>query len=126
MRLPRALARFNRRVTNPVLGGLLGRTPPFATIVHRGRRTGRSYRTPVAAFGHPEGFVVALTYGADAQWVRNVVAADGCVLERAGQLLTVSGAEVRPRGDEAGALPAVVRPALAAARLEHVLVLQVE
>ena len=125
MPLPRALARFNRHVTNPLLGGLFGRRPPFAIVVHRGRTSGRSYRTPVWAFPVPDGFAVALTYGADSQWVRNVLAADGCVLERRGELLTAVSPEVRPLEDVTQHLPAPVRPALTGMRLEHVLVLRV-
>src|SRR5262249_1796055 len=50
MALPRALARFNRLVTNRVLGVVAPWMPPFAVVVHRGRSSGRVYRTPVWAF----------------------------------------------------------------------------
>ncbi len=86
MPLPRALARFNRRVTNPVTRVFAGHLPGFAIVVHRGRVTGRQYRTPVNAFGLPDGgYVLALTYGPDAQWVRNVLAQGGCILEVRGR-----------------------------------------
>lgn len=74
MPFPKAITRFNRRVTNPILGRLAGRLAPFAIVVHRGRRTGREYRTPVMAFPRREGVVFALTYGLDVDWVRNVPA----------------------------------------------------
>jgi deazaflavin-dependent oxidoreductase (nitroreductase family) len=48
--------------------------------VHHGRKSGREYRTPVNVFRTRGGFVIALTYGAEADWVRNVLAANGCVL----------------------------------------------
>ena len=32
-------------------------------------------------FIEPDGFLIALTYGQDSEWVRNVVAAGGCQLE---------------------------------------------
>jgi deazaflavin-dependent oxidoreductase (nitroreductase family) len=76
MPLPKALARANRRVTNPVLGPFAERLPGFAVLLHVGRRSGRQYRTPVNLFVAPDGRrIIALTYGADSQWVRNVLAA---------------------------------------------------
>jgi deazaflavin-dependent oxidoreductase (nitroreductase family) len=82
MPLPRVLARFNRTVTNRIGRALAGRVPGSGIIVHRGRRTGRAYRTPLAVFRRPGGYAVDLTYGPSAEWVRNVLAAGGAVLER--------------------------------------------
>jgi deazaflavin-dependent oxidoreductase (nitroreductase family) len=82
MVLPRALARFNRKVTNPIGRRLAGRVPGSGIVVHRGRRSGRAYRTPVAVFSRPGGYAIALTYGPGAEWVQNVLAAGGAVLER--------------------------------------------
>ncbi len=66
--LPRSVARFNRRVTNRVLGPLAPRLPGFGVVVHRGRRSGRAYRTPVNVFARPGGVVVALAYGPNSDW----------------------------------------------------------
>jgi deazaflavin-dependent oxidoreductase (nitroreductase family) len=86
MPLPRSLARFNRLVTNRVFRSFAGRVPLFAIVMHRGRSTGREYRTPVNAFKQPGGdFTIALTYGHESQWVRNVLAHGGCVLEVRGR-----------------------------------------
>jgi hypothetical protein len=35
----------------------------------------------VNVFREPDGFLIALTYGRDSGWVRNVLAAGGCQLE---------------------------------------------
>ena len=78
--LGRRIAHFNRRVTNRVTGPLAPWLPGFGVIVHRGRRSGREYRTPVNVFRHDGLRVVALTYGADSDWVKNVLAAGGCDL----------------------------------------------
>ena len=57
-------------------------------MVHRGRRSGREYRTPVNVFATADGFVIALTYGAEhTDWVRNVLAAGGCELRVRGRVL---------------------------------------
>lgn len=80
MHLPRSLASFNRRVTNPIQRRWAGRIPFHAIIEHVGRRSGRIYRTPVLCFratGRPEGFVFLVGYGVTSDWVRNVLAADG-------------------------------------------------
>jgi deazaflavin-dependent oxidoreductase (nitroreductase family) len=85
MPLPRGLARFNRKVTNPLAERISGRVPGFGILVHRGRRTGRAYRTPLAVFRRLGGYAIALTYGPEAEWVQNVLAAGGAVLERGGE-----------------------------------------
>src|SRR6266511_3249897 len=62
MPLPQGLGRFNRLVTNPVTRTFAGRVPGFAIVVHRGRTSGRRYRTPVNAFARPDGgYTLALT-----------------------------------------------------------------
>jgi deazaflavin-dependent oxidoreductase (nitroreductase family) len=82
--LPRRLARFNRvaanRVTRPVAGWL----PGFGVVVHRGRRSGREYRTPINIYRISEGYVAALPYGVT-DWARNVMAAGGCELKTRGR-----------------------------------------
>jgi deazaflavin-dependent oxidoreductase (nitroreductase family) len=80
MAAPYWIARFNRRVTNRVLGPLALRLPGFGIVTHTGRTTGRVYRTPIMMFAHPGGYVVALTYGPRSDWVRNVLAHNGCTL----------------------------------------------
>jgi deazaflavin-dependent oxidoreductase (nitroreductase family) len=79
--LSRSLARFNRRVTNPVIGRIAGWMPGFAILIHVGARTGRSYRTPVNVFRRRGEYVFALTYGSSALWVRNVLVAGECDIE---------------------------------------------
>ncbi len=99
MPLPRIIARFNRRFTNPIARTIAGRLPGFAIVVHRGRTSGRTFRTPVNVFRRPGGYVIALTYGQRAEWVRNVLAAGGCTLETGGRRYQM----IHPRvvGDEA-------------------------
>ena len=44
-------------------------------------------------FPRADGYVIALTYGRDSDWVRNVLADGGCTLETRGRTLRLS----RPR-----------------------------
>jgi deazaflavin-dependent oxidoreductase (nitroreductase family) len=73
-RLGRRMARFNRAVTNRVSIHVAGRLPGLGIVIHVGRRTRTVYRTPVNVFRTKDGFRFSLTYGADAEWVRNALA----------------------------------------------------
>src|SRR4051794_41379082 len=75
MPLPKRLARFNLHVTTRAPGPSPRRLPGFAVVAHVGRRSGRVRHTPVNLFRDGDRYVIALTYGADSQWVRNVLAA---------------------------------------------------
>jgi deazaflavin-dependent oxidoreductase (nitroreductase family) len=81
MPISKRVARFNKRVTNPVTRHIASWMPGFAIVSHVGRRSGRVYRTPVNVFRDDDRYVFALTYGADSDWVRNVLAAGGCEIE---------------------------------------------
>jgi deazaflavin-dependent oxidoreductase (nitroreductase family) len=94
MPLPRRLANFNRVATNRVLGPLARYLPGFAIVSHVGRRSGHTYRTPVNIFRRGEGYMIALTYGADSEWVRNILAAGGADIETRGRRLHVVDPEV--------------------------------
>jgi deazaflavin-dependent oxidoreductase (nitroreductase family) len=85
MAIPKAVARFNTHVTNHVSRPLAARLPGFAVVTHVGRRSGRTYHTPVNMFRDGERYVFALTYGADSQWVKNVMAAGGCEVRTQGE-----------------------------------------
>jgi deazaflavin-dependent oxidoreductase (nitroreductase family) len=77
----KSVARFNRAVTNRITRPFAGWAPGFGLVVHRGRKSGRVYRTPVNVFRAEDGFLIALTYGRRSEWVQNVLAEGGCVLE---------------------------------------------
>ena len=68
-------------MTNRITRHIAGWMPGFAIVTHVGRRSGRTYRTPVNVFRQGDGFLFALMYGADSDWVRNVIATGGCRIE---------------------------------------------
>lgn len=86
MPAPRWLAKFNLHVTNRLLGPLARRLPGMGVVIHSGRKTRRQYRTPVLVFRRDGHFVIALTYGRQSEWVRNVLAEGGCQLETRSQI----------------------------------------
>lgn len=108
MVLPRGLARFNKRVTNRVQGMWAPWLPPWAVIVHKGRKSGRVYETPVLAFSSGGKLGVVLFYGARAEWVRNVLAAGDATVRRAGRTGRLTGVRV-VEGDDPGLRPALRR-----------------
>jgi deazaflavin-dependent oxidoreductase (nitroreductase family) len=78
---------FTIRFVNPITRRIAGWMPGFGILRYRGRTTGRQYRTPMNVFRHGDEFVFALTYGADVQWVKNIVAAGGCHLRTRGRTI---------------------------------------
>ena len=80
----RWVAAFNLAVTNRITSRFAARLPGFGILTHAGRKSGKLYRTPVNVFRAPEGFLIALTYGRESEWVKNVLAAGGCELETQG------------------------------------------
>jgi deazaflavin-dependent oxidoreductase (nitroreductase family) len=81
MPIPRRIARFNRRVTNRVTRHIVSWLPGFGLLFHTGRRSGQTYQTPINVFRGGDGYRIALTYGTESDWVRNVLAAGGCTIE---------------------------------------------
>ncbi len=111
MPIPREVARFNRRVTNHVTRRIAGWLPGFAIVSHTGRRSGRTYQTPVNAFRGGGGYRIALTYGAETDWARNVVAAGGCAIESRGRRVALTDPRIISDPDRRWA-PPVVRQVL--------------
>lgn len=73
----RQVATFNKHVTNRVLGPITWYLPMFGRIEHVGRKSGRRYDAPMMAFRSDDRrrLTFALTYGPEADWVRNALAA---------------------------------------------------
>jgi deazaflavin-dependent oxidoreductase (nitroreductase family) len=98
----RWVAAFNLAVTNRVTSRFAARLPGFGILTHVGRKSGKLYRTPVNVFRATEGFLIALTYGRESEWVRNVLAAGGCELETRHVLYQLSDPSsfMTARGDD--------------------------
>jgi deazaflavin-dependent oxidoreductase (nitroreductase family) len=116
MRLSRRVAHFNRRVTNRIQGLYAWLLPPWAVIVHRGRRSGRNYRTPLFAFRRDRTIVIALLYGEESDWLRNLRAGGGQVI-RGGRTFSVRPPEVIDTSTAGPLLARLSRPERAYCRL---------
>ena len=99
MAIPRTIGRWNKVGLNRVTRRIAPWLPGFGVVEHRGRRSGRRYRTPVNVFPTEDGYRFALTYGADTDWVKNVLAAGGCQLETRGRVVRLVARLVAPRLD---------------------------
>jgi deazaflavin-dependent oxidoreductase (nitroreductase family) len=101
MQLPQWLARFNRHVTNPVQRIWAGYLPAFGILEHVGRKSGRTFRTPLNVFSTDDGVAILLTYGPDRDWLKNIVAAGGGRLKRYGTTFAVTDPRVVPKAEAA-------------------------
>ncbi|KAA8886641.1 nitroreductase family deazaflavin-dependent oxidoreductase [Nocardia colli] len=108
MPAPRWVARANRIGLNRLTRFIAPWAPGWAVVVHRGRKSGRTFRTPLWAFRREGGYVIALTYGPESDWVRNVLAAGGCQLESRRRRYEVDSPRVY-RDDSAADMPPFIR-----------------
>ncbi len=122
MPLSRSIARLNRVGLNRVTRYIAPWAPGFGLVVHQGRRSGKTFRTPVNVFVRGDEYVFALTYGLESDWVKNVQAAGGCELQTRGHTARL----VRPRIEHSRTrpdLPLVVRSILATTNVHDFLIL---
>ncbi|HYH11979.1 MAG TPA: nitroreductase family deazaflavin-dependent oxidoreductase [Thermomicrobiales bacterium] len=112
MPMSRVVARLNRYTINPLIRRFAGSVPPFAILVHRGRRSGTEYRIPIMVFPDNDDFIIALTYGRTTDWARNVLHAGGCdLMWRRSHIGLVEPKIVKP-GAAVSSLPRPVRAVL--------------
>jgi len=71
MPMPRWLAHINKRVFNP----MEVRRGARPVLIHTGRTSGKTYRTPLDAHSLPDGYLFIPLYGPRTDWVKNVLAA---------------------------------------------------
>jgi deazaflavin-dependent oxidoreductase (nitroreductase family) len=104
--LPQWLARANKIGLNRVVKHAAPWLPTLGFVVHRGRRSGRRYETPVMVFRHGGQVLIALTYGSEhTEWVKNVVAAGGCELRTGGRVYQTNAPRVYRDESRAGIRP---------------------
>src|SRR5436190_18804537 len=90
----RWLAKINIAFTNRITGLFAGWLPGFGILTHVGRKSGKVYRTPINVFRASNGFINALTYSSESEWVKNVLAAGGCELKTRGKKYQLSAPNV--------------------------------
>jgi deazaflavin-dependent oxidoreductase (nitroreductase family) len=109
---------FATHILNPVVLTIAGaRYSPFARIEHVGRRSGKRYQTPLIVQRTPGGFMLALTYGPETDWYRNLVAAKGGTMRWHGRAYRLQQPELIDSETGLAAFPAPARLIL---RLNHI------
>jgi deazaflavin-dependent oxidoreductase (nitroreductase family) len=85
------------RLFNPVAMRLAGTRifPLYGVLEHRGRRSGKVFRTPVVVRRVGDGFIVPMPWGEGTDWYRNVRAAGEAVIRWNGRTYRVDQPEVR-------------------------------
>jgi deazaflavin-dependent oxidoreductase (nitroreductase family) len=126
---PSPVARVTRaiaRTTAPLSRPLAGRRPfpLWAVVHHRGRRSGRAYAVTVAIRASADAFTIALPWGEETQWLRNVVAANGCSVRWRGTDHVATTPRIIGFEDAAGAFRPIQRFVLRAAGVRSFLILE--
>jgi deazaflavin-dependent oxidoreductase (nitroreductase family) len=115
--LPRWLASLNLHFSNVFMRPIAARLPWFGVLEHVGRTSGTVRRTAIMVFRRrPARWVMALTYGTDVEWLRNVEEAGGCRLLSRGRWVDLVEPR-RFRDASRSSVPLIVRPVLALLRV---------
>jgi deazaflavin-dependent oxidoreductase (nitroreductase family) len=105
-----AARRFHRAVGNPLQMRSAGTPGTFASVIrHQGRRTGRTYETPVWAAPTEDGFVIAIVYGSRTDWLKNVLASGAAAIVHEGEACPVDQPEIVPMESARAYFPATLQ-----------------
>jgi deazaflavin-dependent oxidoreductase (nitroreductase family) len=108
MVFPPFLHRMQVKYFNPMIMPLARRSPGFAIVKHRGRKSGKPYETIVSAYRRGNTLTVALGHG-NAEWVRNVLAAGEADIHLFRRDVHVVNPRVLPAGTDDASLPSITR-----------------
>jgi deazaflavin-dependent oxidoreductase (nitroreductase family) len=102
-----AVRRMNRSVTNPRVMRTAGTEATQTSVIqHVGRKSGRTYETPVDMIETATGLLIALPYGTRADWLRNVMAAGSATVVTHGERVDVDRPTIVATADVAGQIQA--------------------
>ena len=105
---PRVLnvVRRIQRTMKPVALRGAGTPGAYASVIrHVGRTTGRRYETPVVAVPTDDGFVIALPYGLNTDWLKNVLASGSAIVVDEGTTYEVDQPQIVPAASAAPLFP---------------------
>jgi deazaflavin-dependent oxidoreductase (nitroreductase family) len=100
------------KMLNPLIVKLAGRRHfrMAAQIRHAGRRSGRTYTTPVSARRSGDTIVIALTFGNQSDWSRNVRSAGGGTIRIEGEDYNVTRPQIMNRQEAKPLVQAAFSP----------------
>lgn len=105
---PGWLDRVQIKYMNPVAKRVARFMPGASIIEHRGRKSGKPYRTVVTTYRKGNLLAIALGHG-KADWVRNVLAAGEADIQILRRQVHVTNPRILPVGAADGSLPWAVR-----------------
>ena len=92
--------RLFTRVMRPLALRSAGKQGSSTSVVrHVGRRSGRTYETPVIAVQHDDSFLIALPYGTRTDWLKNVLDKGSATIVANGQEYEVGRPAVIPMAE---------------------------
>jgi len=92
--------RLFTRAMRPLAIRSAGRKGSATSVVcHVGRRSGRTYQTPVVVARHDDSFLIALPYGERTDWLKNVLAAGSATIMADGRSYAVGRPAVIPMAE---------------------------
>jgi deazaflavin-dependent oxidoreductase (nitroreductase family) len=107
----RTLVRPLTKILNPLMVRLAGRRFfPMAQIHHAGRRSGKAYVTPTSAHLRGDVLLIALTFGNQSDWSRNVRSAGGGTIRIKGEDYDVTQPQVTSRQEAKPLVQAAFSP----------------
>ncbi|MEV0673363.1 nitroreductase family deazaflavin-dependent oxidoreductase [Mycobacterium sp. NPDC050441] len=101
MRVPRRIAHFNKRVTNPAARAIAPWLPNLGTLEHVGRKSGQRYRTPLLVFKTHDGYAILVGYGLQTDWLKNVLAGGPTALCKRGRVVALTDPRVVSKAEAA-------------------------
>jgi deazaflavin-dependent oxidoreductase (nitroreductase family) len=105
MPLPTWLAQVNKRLFNP----LEIRRGVRPVLIHVGRSSGYTHRTPLDAHRGESGYIFIVMYGSDSDWVQNVLAAGSATLAIDGDEFTLHAPRLIPKEEAWTLLPMPIK-----------------
>ena len=117
----------NKRFTNKILIHISGkRFGHFAILSHVGRKSGKLYQIPIIAEPTENGFVIALTYGKEVDWYKNVMAEGACSLKWKNKDYSLINPEFIDQETGVMAFPALFRSVLRKQGIQYYLRLDIQ
>jgi len=105
------MRQVSKRLLTPLVRGFAGKRL-LALLQHVGRRSGRTYTTPIIVRRAGDRFFIALTYGPATDWCRNVLAAGACAIQLRGRWYRADEPQIVGRAVALGSFSRVERTLL--------------
>lgn len=117
---------FNKFVFNHLTLRFAGsKIGPFSKLIHKGRKSGKIFHTPVVATYVGDVVIIPLSYGDRVDWLRNILATGGCEIIYRKKRITTTNPEVVTGEVVLSLLPEKRRHLFERFKLEKLLKLQI-